>query len=227
MKYLTVLAVIGVFVGVAAVIAQTEPVQPRPVYPSGGYYPGGYPTYYKSSTAAEGYMRGLGDVVRSQGQANLDNSAAAINYSIARRSEIENQKQWTSTYFSMRETNRQARAAERGPRPTMEDLVRYAQAGKPKPLSPSELDTVTGKISWPMLLQSREHADGCAELQKIFADRATKGAIGPEEYMKVREVTDAMMADLNEQIKDVPPSQYVIAKRFLQSLAYEAGRPTG
>ena len=202
--------------------------QPRVVSPSsgGGNYGGGYPVYSHSSTAAEGAMRGLGDVVRSQGQANLDNSAAAINYSVARSNELENQKQYTETYFAKKEMNRQARAAARGPRASMKDLVRYAQVGKPKPLSPSEVDSVTGAIQWPMLLRTETFQSNGKKVQKVFSSRAKSEAISPSEYREIRQLTSKMLADLKGQIREVRPADYTASKRFLQSLAYAAGQPT-
>jgi len=204
--------------------AETKPISPpqRTVYAGGG---GGYGSYH-SSTAAEGRLRGMGDLVRSQGQANLDNSAAAINYSVARRSEIENRKIGTDTYFEMREANKAYRAAERRPRANMEDLVRYAQAGKPKRLSPSELDIVTGRIHWPKLLLTDEFAAGRDKLEQAFSRRASESVVGNDGYQKIQAETKTMLAELKEQVRQVSPSQYMLAKRFLESLAYEARHPT-
>ena len=95
MKNFTFLALAVAAVGVAAANSQTQPITPpsQNVYGGGGYFGGSH-----ASTAAEGQLRGMGDLVRSQGQANLSNSAAAINYSVARKNEIENRNQWTHTY---------------------------------------------------------------------------------------------------------------------------------
>ncbi len=229
MKGFALLAAALVTAAMAMAYAQDQPRrQPQVISPSssGGYYGGGYPVYSHSSTAAEGAMRGLGDVVRAQGQANLDNSAAAINYSVARSNELENQKQYTETYFAKKEMNRRARAAARRPRATMEDLVRYAQRGKPKPLSPSELDTVTGAIHWPVLLKSEPFERDAEKLQKVFSYRAQGEAISNSEYREVRQVTKKMLADLKGQIREVSSAEYTTSKRFLQSLAYAAGQPT-
>ena len=155
------------------------------------------------------------------------NSAAAINYSAARRNEIENYSQRTSTYFEMRDYNRKARAAERGPRASMEQLVRFAQAGKPKPLSPSQVDVVTGALNWPTWLKSDEFSTNRDKVEEIFAQRARKGGLGRDEYMKAREVTDKMLAELKSQVRDTPPAEYLASKQFLESLAYAAGQPTG
>ena len=222
MKNLAFLALAAAAVGVTAANSQTQPITPPSpnVYGGGGYYGGSH-----ASTAAEGGLRGMGDLVRSQGQANLSNSAAAINYSIAQKNEIENRSQWTHTYFQMRKANREYRAAERGPRPTMEDLVRYAQRGKPKRLGTSEVDTVTGAINWPVLLRSDEFAASRSELEAAFARRASHSAIDAEDYAKVKRATSRMLADLKKQVRNVPSNQYMIAKRFIESLAYEAGLP--
>lgn len=212
-----------VIFSVGLALAQSEPV-----YPSGGqYYGNAYPVSYHSSTAAEGAMRGMGDVVRAQGQANLDNSAAAINYSVARQNQIQNYRAGTTAYFDMRAANRAYRAAERRPVPSMADAVRYAQAGKPKPLGPSDLNVVTGKIRWPMLLTAEVFAADRAKMEQIFASRASSGAIGLDDYMQVRKVAKSMLADLKKQVKQAPPQQWVIAKRFVDSLAYAAGQASG
>ena len=163
----------------AAVAAQAQVTTP-----SGGNYPpyvpppyyGGYMYPVQSATPLEGIARGLGDVIRSIGDANLSNSTAAINLTEARRRQIENQKQWTETYFAMREINRQQRDAEiKRQRGNPEDWVRYAQAGKPRPLSNHDLDAVTGEIRWPILLTSQDFATeapnwtSCSPIARITA----------------------------------------------------------
>ena len=171
---------------------------------------------------------GLADVIRSIGDANLSNSAAAINLSEARRREIENQKQWTETYFAMREINRQHREAEiKRQRGNPEDWVRYAQAGKPRPLSNHDLDAVTGEIRWPILLTSQDFDAQRAELDKLFANRAYHGVMGAEDFLTAVRLSGEMIAGLKDRIQDFPPQQYMAAKRFLESLTYEAGLPAG
>ena len=71
----------------------------------------------KASTVGESHARGMSDIVRSAGEANLNNSAAAQNWAQARSMEMENRLQYTSSYFENRRMNREYTAAERGPRP--------------------------------------------------------------------------------------------------------------
>ena len=187
-------------------------------------YHGGY-VDNRASTAGEGYMRGFGNVIRSRGQANLMNSAAAVNMTEASKNAMDNRMKWTNTYFEMRQANKASRDAERGPSPTKEDWIRYAQMGAPARLSPSELDHISGKITWPALLQEERFASARAALDKLYAERAQTGAIGHEDYVSVKQTTDAMLDQLKKEIRQIPPSVYTSTKKFVQSLAYEARMP--
>ncbi|MBN2294285.1 MAG: hypothetical protein JXM70_17790, partial [Pirellulales bacterium] len=175
----------------------------------------------------ESWSRGMADVIRSEGRARLDTSEAAINMTEARKKEIENRKQWTETYFDMRRINREARAAERGPKRTKEDWIRFAQAGKPQRLSPSELDSVAGKLSWPILLRKDEFAKERAIVDQAFANRATTGTISPEDYEAVRKATDTIAETMKKDIKKISSLDYITAKRFLKSITYESRQPAG
>ena len=180
----------------------------------------------RASTVGESYARGVSDVVRSRGQANLDNSAAAINYSQARSSEIKNYADATNTYFQMRAANKAYRAAERGPRPTSEDWVRWAKEGAPKPLSPGEFDPVTGKIKWPVMLKADAFAKYRTQLDELFAKRASSDSLTIEDFIQVDKLSKALLEDLKAHIKEVPPDLYVQSKEFVKSLAYQVRQPS-
>ena len=188
-------------------------------------YPWGYD---RSSTPSEGYGRGLGAVIRAQGEYNLNTSAAVVNLTQAEQLEIENQKRWTQAYFEIRDMNRQAFEADvKRHRSTPEEWIRFAQAGKPKRLSPSQLDIVTGEIHWPILLTAQQYSQQRVELAKAFSDRAYHGVMGAETFLKVLQLTEDLLATLKSRVRDLPSDQYVAAKRFIESLAYEASQPAG
>ena len=104
-----------------------------------------------ASTAEQGMMTGMAEMMQAAGARNLMNSQALGFVEDARRKNISNRMYGTDAYFQMRKTNREARAAETGPPPTREDLERFARARAPERLSPSELDPLTGAISWPSI----------------------------------------------------------------------------
>ncbi len=209
--------------GVAPPIDSPGAAGPPFVFDAGTYDP----FDYGASTAFGSATRGLADLVRSQGAFNLLSSEAAVNMTEARRRQIENFEEATETYFAMRRLNREYRAAERGSRPTYEDLIRYAAAGRPERLSPSALDTVTGEITWPMVLRGDAFKEYRQVLGQIFASRAATGALSSEAYLTVGEVTDALKGELQRNMNDLPPQDYVTAAKFIESLAFEARVPAG
>jgi hypothetical protein len=183
---------------------------------------------YHASTVEEGIGRGLGDLFRSGGLYNLYSSAAAINLAEARRRQIENDKSWVQAYFELRDYNSLKRDTQlKRDRGNPEEWTRLARSLAPKPLANRDLEAVTGKLRWPILLTAREFSPARATLEKLFADRAYRGTMGAEDFMTALHAANDMQATLREMIDDVPPKQYMAARRFLESLAYEAGQPAG
>ncbi len=160
-------------------------------------------------------------MVRSAGQYNLSTSEAAINMSQAQSNYIRNREQWTNAYYEMRASKRAYRAAERGPRPTSEDITRLAQAGRPKRLSSSQLDFVSGAIHWPAVLQTDRYTKHREELEKLLAQRASAGTTTWDVRTGIDKATKSLLEELKGQIRELPPSDYMVAKRFVESLTYE------
>lgn len=213
-----------------AVIAQNPPgnqvLPPTPSVSAGMMVPGeGYGWWGEAGTPQSSAARGLADVIRSQGQYNALTGQGLVSLSQAQRQFIENRKAGVENYFAVREINREMRAKERGRRGTYEDWVRYAQAGAPARLSPGELDHVSGRISWPVLLRSDKFANSRGELEKLFAFRAVSGQLSTDEFLRIDELTRGLADQLQTRVASLPPQEYVRAKRFVQSLSYEAMLP--
>ena len=187
----------------------------------------GYPWFpgyvqHHASTYEEGVQRGFADIVRSAGAANLMNSEAAKNYEQARRMKIDNRVYGTEKYFQLRQINRAVRAAERGRKPTMEDLIRYAEQRAPDRLSPSGLDPLTGVISWPALLRSEAYRADREKLELLYASRSATGYLTAEQVAEVGAAIDSISAELKRKLSTYRPQLYSEAKEFLKSLAYES-----
>ena len=194
----------------------------------GVFWGGGYD---HASTVAEGASRGMADVIRSAGAANMMNSQAAINYEAARKANIENRMQWTNTYFDMKKVNQEYRKAQRSPPPTQEQLIRMSKQQMPNRLAPNQLDPVTGELEWPTALQSEPFSDYRTQLEKLFSERAKNGYLTPDQYVKVRELTSSMTTQLQSLVRQ-NPSQYptsasIDARKFVESLALEANMQPG
>jgi hypothetical protein len=206
------------------------PVAPQ-VYNSGGGggYGGMYGGYGSTSpgTAAGSELEGIASGINAAGNYNLSTSAAAMNLTQAQKQALQNAYSFVNAYFDLRAANRRARAAERGQNLTTEQLNRIAQESAPKPLTTQQVDPVSGKIFWPDLLQGEKFQAERETLQMAFEERANLGAMPAPELRKAREAAEAMLDELSDMIRDVPPSDYLPAKKFLQSVAYEANRPVG
>jgi hypothetical protein len=241
---LAVLLVAYVMMG----LAQAQPAaRPPIVIPAGAIYNMPYPYsnstglvpswhghrwwdhgwWYHGSTAAESYLRGVAAVTRARGEYNLMTSQASIYNEEARRLSLENHTRTVQTYYDGRKMNREARAAERGPRATQEDLTRLAKTAAPSRLNDTQFNPATGRIAWPAALRGDEYAAHRAEIEALFVQRASSGSIGPQQRDHVGQATGTMLVLLKGQIRELSPMEYSTARRFLESLTYEAQLTTG
>ena len=191
---------------------------------SSGGYNGYFPGYYSASTAAEGFQNGRSNVIRAQGQFLLDSSQAASQFEDARAKDIDNRYKTTQAYFDLRRMNREGRAAEAGPRPTQSQLVRWAQAGRPKSLTSSEMNPNNGELLWPKVLTIDAFADNRDVVQGLMAEGAKYGGLSLDQSMKVSSTVDVMLAELKTRISDFTPNLYLEGKNFLESLKYQVSQ---
>lgn len=199
------------------------PYQPAVPPPSMGVYGGGAGYGYgggAGTTPAGSAMTGMSNVISAKGDFALSTSAAAVNMTQAQKQEIQNRQEYTNTYFDMRATNKQARAAEEGPRATMEQLARIAHEDAPKALSPGEMNEVTGKLSWPQALQLDSYAAGRKKLEELFGTYSQMGNLNYADQVKARQIISTMNDQLKAQIRTIPATDYTTCKRFLKSLMY-------
>jgi hypothetical protein len=134
---------------------------------------------------------------------------------------------WTETYFEMRKTNRDARAAEAGPRVTQEQAIRMARMSAPPRLGSTQLDPVTGHIEYPLVLQDDIFKPYRQELDSLFAKRAeTGGSIQFADFQAIQGTVSKFVDALKEQVNKYPAGEYGRARTFLNSLAHEASLPS-
>jgi hypothetical protein len=111
-------------------------------------------------------------------------------------------------------------------RPTQENVIRYNQASVPKRPVQFELASAPGRIYWPDVLLNEEFSDGRIQLESLFAQRkAGAAAAGNSVSGEVQTVAAQMREQLQAKIRQMSPEEYLAARRFLESLAYEARFP--
>jgi hypothetical protein len=192
--------------------------------PPAGY---GYGGYGFSSTLAEGAQRGYADVIRSQGMAAEAVSRAAINFQDARSAWLDNQLKWTRTYWARRRLGESEIAADQAKRREARDrYLAQKPSGAPPRLSASQLDPSTGAIAWPRALQQQAYADQRQRLEELVALR-THTTETYELSDAIYDAADQMRNELRQNMQGMNPNDYIAARKFLDSLAYESRRPAG
>jgi hypothetical protein len=173
-------------------------------------------------TAQHGALLGTAEVLRGAGQLSKDTASAAVLHEHAREKAIDNRYDAVNTYFEVRQLNRRYRAQERGPTPTLEDMLRYTRAGLPERLPITALDRDTGVVHWPAALMRPEFAEHRAHLEQIFQGRSYyNSGVASESYLEIREETDRMLATLQSLVHEMDPTAYMQARKFITSLGFE------
>ncbi|MGE5193869.1 MAG: hypothetical protein ACM3U2_15345 [Deltaproteobacteria bacterium] len=193
------------------------PVAVSPWFVGGASYGGG--------TVEGNFLFGAAQVIRAEGDYNLQTTQAMINYEIARSKYIENANKWTQAYFQMREANQafQIQKMERN-RHSPETLAQVAASELPRRLSSDELDPVTGKITWPEVLMDDQYASLRIDLEHQFGLRAwTSRTAGTA--AQIHDDTRIMMDILRSNIENMPASDFIAARKFIDALDYAVVTP--
>ena len=89
----------------------------------------------------------------------------------------------------------------------------------------SDVNPVNGVIHWPASLRGPRFAHSRNRLESIFAQRAYYGEEAWDASLEIPQLTRSMRQDLKSMIRDLPSSEYVAAKSFLNKLEYESRFP--
>ncbi len=218
---------VGLALGVAAAQAQTKTttMTTTPFRFFGGGYGGTYATSYGPDWATnpiQGLDYGRARVLDAWGQNAKSNAEAAVQYSDAQRRQIENWKEAVDTSFAIQKTYHDARVAARGRPLSSADYIHMAQVGKPQRLTPSQLNLLTGELAWPAVLEDDPFASYRQMLDHLFVERAERGRLAFRDAMRAEHTAVTMTGMLRERISEMPTAEYMAARHFLESLAYES-----
>jgi hypothetical protein len=90
-----------------------------------------------------------------------------------------------------------------------------------EPVSADLLNPETGKIVWPKALLDSKYTAKRTEIEKLFELRA-KTSGGPNSQTKIQVATGELASLLKTNIKNMSSTDYMNAKKFLDSLALSA-----
>lgn len=162
-------------------------------------------------------------MVTAVGAANANLATARKTLEDCRGVAIDNNLKATEVFYKKRETRDAYRKERYRKRLSQQDLVRLAKAAAPVRLTSLRPASVRGGIQWPAIFQEQEFAACHEQLDLLFSKRSfSNSGPGSELCRQAYEPINQMRAQLRAQIRQMPPAEYVVAKRFLNSLAYEA-----
>ena len=173
-------------------------------------------------TAASNYMYGMSSVIQAEGAYNLMTAQAAIAAQQAESQYLQNRLAATQTYFEMRKMNKQYRDEERAKPMSSEALSHYYEQIKPKRMVPTQLDPVTGQISWPVPLQDEGYASYREQLDSLYKLRAEHKDFN---YNDVRLAAEGMQTEFRKHLDEFAPQDFENSNKFLEALAAEAHYP--
>ena len=182
-----------------------------------GVYGGGH-----ASTAAEGAARGMADVVRARGEANVNNAIAATQAQEARSAYMDNQVKAVETYYAKKRIWRAEEARKR--KKTEASLGRYLAKLRAEPTRPtsSQLDPVTGYLRWPRELRGGEFASQRNTLNKLFDKRAQYGTFTDNDFAQADDAIESWIAAIDADKSKTTFKQRVTMVTFLKNLQNEA-----
>lgn len=159
--------------------------------------------YNGASTAAEGYQRGMADVIQSSGQAAVDVSQARINNEDAFSAAIDNSVKSVNAFWEKKDIYNQRQQEEFAK--IAAKRAAYMERNGLGYLTPQEFDRTTGAINWPRALEQKDYDQYRNTLDKLFKERAYNGALTGDQYMDASAASKAWRNLLSSQ-KGVYPT---------------------
>jgi hypothetical protein len=193
---------------------------------SNGFYPW---TYYNPRYYGAGVGYGDSNLVGS----GLDLPATTVGGRIVeriptnaaeQRELINNARMLNELYYEFKERNRAYRLLQIAREHSSPEVIAKVQLSNvPRWLGPDELNRETGAIAWPLALRGEEFARLRTQIEEAFRGRLTSSASNEADTEElVREDVNVMIGLLRTHIEEMPADEYMLARKFLDSVAYAA-----
>jgi hypothetical protein len=193
---------------------------------------------YATESPTGTILRGNAEFIKAQGalvtaQASVISSTAATNAAVAkavddlekvRAMAMDNDLKAAKAYYDRKKMYADFQAQHAGQR-GKNDVARRSKATTDR-ASVYEVDPLRGRIFWPSVLKREEFADARAQMDALFAERKARPAgLGSNFCRQAKVLTGEMREQLRDMVDDISPSEYVTARKFLDTLSFEAQMP--
>ena len=176
----------------------------------------------KAATVYESYLRGWADLYRSVGEYFYLTALGAKEAQDARQHAIYNSVTAIRADQEIRQINREVRR-EQQPKYYTQDVIDFERKLQPARLTHEQLDS-DGHIAWPDLLLANDYRQPRQALDELFRQRASTVPVGQkaEVHKSILDATSRLNAELVKRIENYPPTDYLAARKFIDSLRNEA-----
>jgi hypothetical protein len=140
-----------------------------------------------------------------------------------RTATMANDMQAAKNFYEKRKLSDQYRQARRRKPPTQKKLQELAKQGAPARLTSHQLKPASSQINWPHLLMTEHLDQNRAEVERLMGERTGRNSgTGTRNCDQIQQAVQDMKAALKERVQGASPMEYLAAKKFLDSLAFEA-----
>jgi hypothetical protein len=183
---------------------------------------GGYGGWGGVGTAESSAAHGYADYIRSEGEYNLATAQGLVYAEQAQALALRNNKDAWQGYWAGKEYRSAVDAQKRESRRHSAEALNIAgKWNAPQPLSADLLNRETGRIVWPKALLGTKYAAKRREVEKLFELHGTMSS-RPKSQAKIQAATGELAALLKSNITSTSATDYMKARKFLDSLAVSA-----
>jgi len=183
---------------------------------------GGYGDWGGVGTAESSAAHGYADYIRAEGLYNMATAQSLIYAEQARSVYLQNRSVAFQGYWAGKEQRSAIDAQKReSSRHSAEALNIAGKYNAPQPLGTELLNPQTGKVVWPKALLDSKYAAQRAEIEKLFELRVRTPS-WPSSQSKIQAATGELATLLKNNITSTPATDYMKARKFLDSLAVSA-----
>lgn len=182
----------------------------------------------KTSAALSGARRGLESILRaipSGSSQGAGFSSPLVDAQTAKSMGYDNQIKAVNTYFQKRQLNRMYRNAEK--RYTARQVVEWSKKHQPERLSAAQFNRSTLRLNWPVVLRADRYQSSREEIDRLIPLHVRAGGgVNTNQYATLSQKLKDMKSVLKTQTKEVPIEQYISAKEFVETVAWDIRQPS-
>lgn len=172
---------------------------------------------YHSSTAAESEARGLGALIRDQGEANLLNAQAASELENARSQSIQNSVDAVQAYYDRRRVHDEFYAKKNAERQARSERFLARRGGLPE-ISENDINVSNGTVNWPSALMLQQYDQYREPYQQILTDFYTNGKLTGEQFLQAQKISREWREQVGKDRKEIGTEQARQGVRFILAL---------